>query len=134
MKKFLSVLLILSTLLLLCSCGMTDKKINKNLKDLEESKEISYSLLEKSYRDSIKKEIEDEQYKKLDGEIEKGYGVYSKTENEYAIVLVFEKASDAKSAKKIYQEEVEDEKDAVVKCSGKIVVIGNEKLVKKITK
>lgn len=136
MKKFLSALLIVASMLLLCSCGVTDKKISENLKELEESKEISYSLLDKDDRDEIKEEIEEERYEKFKGEIEKGYELYSKTDYEYAIVLEFEKASDAKSAQKFLEDwdEIQVEKDVVVKCFGKIVVFGNEKLVKKITK
>ena len=118
MKKIVSLLLMIATMLILCSCGVTDKKISENLKELEESKEIVYSLLDKDDRDEIKEEIEEERYEKFKGEIEKGYELYSKTDDEYAIVLEFEKASDAKSAQKFLQDwdEIQEEKDAVVKC------------------
>lgn len=134
MKKFLSLLLIAASLLIFCSCGVTDKKISKNLKEMEEAKEISYTLLEKDSRASIKKEIEDEQYETLKGEIEKGYSVYSKTEDGYSIVLVFEKSADAKAAQKVFEKEIEDEKNTVVKRSGKILIVGTDKLAEKIAK
>jgi len=135
MKKVFSLLLVLATLFLLCSCGMTAEKVKDRLKEMEEDKEISYSLMTESSLKAMKKVIEDERYKKLKGDIEKGYVVHSKTSiTNVASILIFEKAADAKSAAKLMKEEYADEKDYVVDRDGEVLIYGTKELVKQIKK
>lgn len=133
MKKLLSLLLVVAMLaLVLCSCGMSADKLKDRLKDMEEDKEISYSVMQKASLEGFKDELEDELYKKMKGDIEKGYSVMSTDGDGYAMILVFENSGDAKDAANYMKEEAEDEKDYLVKRSGKIVFFGSEDLINEI--
>ena len=102
--------------------------IKKKIKDLDED-DYGYDKYDKEDRKDFKSEVEDDLDVDFDGSIETIYEVWGEDdEDDYAIIVEFEKTSDAKAFKKAMIEYLEDEdEDGIVKISGKIVILADSK-------
>ena len=109
-------------------CGKSMDSIKEKIKDLDED-DYGYEKYDKEDRKDFKSEVEDDLDVDFDGSIETIYEVWGEDdEDDYAIIVEFEKASDAKAFKKAMIEYLEDEgEDSYVEISGKIVILADSK-------
>ncbi len=136
MKNLIRIIALLMiavfALTLLVGCGKSMDSIKEKIKDLDED-EYMYEKFDKDMKEEFVDQFEDNLDIELDGDIESGYIVVNE-DGDTIMIIEFEKSADAKEFAKEMKNWLEDEdEDAYVEISGKIVAVSDtKKLLKKV--